>query len=70
MLAQRWVHDLTGFAALAQPDQEAVFGRTKPDSVELEGDAKPPDAHISRVEIHDATGRSGPSSAAAPPTAP
>ena len=56
VLAQRWVHDLAGFAELTQAEQEAVFGRTKPDSVELEGEAKPPNAHISRVEIHDAAG--------------
>jgi putative iron-dependent peroxidase len=30
-----------------------VFGRTKLDSVELEGDAKPPTAHIARVVIEE-----------------
>jgi putative iron-dependent peroxidase len=56
VLAQRWVHDLAGFAAQSVEDQQRVFGRTKPDSVELEGEAKPPTAHISRVEIHDGSG--------------
>jgi porphyrinogen peroxidase len=60
VLAQRWVHDLAGFAELAQSEQEAVFGRTKPDSRELEGDAKPANAHISRVEIHDEAGEERP----------
>jgi putative iron-dependent peroxidase len=61
--------DLTGFIdgtanpqlldapiALPVPEQECVFGRTKPDSVELDDDAKPPTAHIARVEIHDSEG--------------
>jgi putative iron-dependent peroxidase len=60
VIAQRWVHDLAAFAALDVADQERVFGRTKPDSVELDGDAKPADAHISRVEIHDLSGAERP----------
>ena len=32
-------------------DQERVIGRTKPDSIELEGDAMPPDSHVSRTDI-------------------
>jgi putative iron-dependent peroxidase len=56
VITQRWVHDLTGFAALDVAAQERVFGRTKPDSVELDDEAKPADAHIARVEIHDAGG--------------
>lgn len=56
VLAQRWIHDLSRFAALPVSGQEAVFGRTKVDSRELEGAAKPADAHIARVEIHDAAG--------------
>ena len=60
VIAQRWVHDLTAFAELSVEDQQRVFGRTKPDSVELEGDAKPANAHISRVEIHDAAGEERP----------
>jgi putative iron-dependent peroxidase len=56
VLAIRWVHNLDAFEALPVPEQEGVFGRTKPNSVELEGDAKPPTAHIARVEIEDASG--------------
>ena len=51
VLAQRWVHDLTGFGALPVPDQERVFGRTKADSVELPGDAMPEDSHVSRTDL-------------------
>ena len=51
VLAQRWVHDLTGFWTLPVADQERVIGRTKPDSVELTGDAMPPDSHVSRTDI-------------------
>ena len=51
VLAQRWVHDLPGFGELPVADQERVIGRTKPDSVELEGDAMPPDSHVSRTDL-------------------
>jgi putative iron-dependent peroxidase len=56
VLAMRWVHDLAAFDALPVAEQERVFGRTKADSVELEGAARPPTAHIARVEIHDEDG--------------
>jgi putative iron-dependent peroxidase len=54
VLTQRWIHDLDAFHALTVADQEAVFGRTKVDSVEI--DDKPPTAHLSRVVIEDAAG--------------
>lgn len=50
-IAQRWVHDLAAFHALATGEQEAVIGRTKNDSVELDDDVKGPRAHIARVVI-------------------
>jgi len=56
VMAMRWVHDLDAFEALPVPEQERVFGRTKADSVELDDGAKPPTAHIARVEIHDSEG--------------
>jgi putative iron-dependent peroxidase len=56
VLAMRWVHDLDAFGALTVADQERVFGRTKAESIELADDAKPPTAHISRVEIEDQAG--------------
>lgn len=54
VLTQRWVHDLDAFAELPVTDQERVIGRTKPDSIELEGDAMPPDSHVSRTDVSSA----------------
>jgi putative iron-dependent peroxidase len=51
VLTQKWVHDLGKFHAQSQQEQEAVIGRTKPDSIER--DDKPPTAHISRVVIEE-----------------
>ena len=51
VIAQRWVHDLGAFHALAVEQQEKVFGRTKADSVEFDDEHKPADAHIARAEI-------------------
>jgi len=56
VMVMRWIHDLTRFQAMPVAQQEAVIGRTKPDSVELADDVKPPNAHITRVEISDASG--------------
>ena len=53
VLAMRWVHDLDAFHRLSIDDQERVIGRTKPLSIELSDDDKPPDAHIARVELGD-----------------
>jgi porphyrinogen peroxidase len=56
VLAIRWIHDLAGFAALSQAEQERIFGRTRNDSVELSDEDKPATAHIARVEIEDEQG--------------
>ncbi len=53
VIAQRWVHDLEKFQAQPVPDQEKTFGRTKPDSIELDDAIKPPTAHIARVVIEE-----------------
>lgn len=55
-LAQRWVHDLGGFHALDEREQEEIIGRTKADSTELADDVKPDTAHIARVVIEDSDG--------------
>lgn len=60
VIAQRWVHDLDAFGALEQPDQERVFGRSKPDSVAIARDIRPADAHIRRAELLDANGEERP----------
>jgi putative iron-dependent peroxidase len=52
-IAMRWVHDLHAFEQLAVADQEAVFARTKPDSVEFDDAAKPPNAHVARVGFEE-----------------
>ena len=51
VLTQRWVHDLDKFAALDVAAQEAVIGRTKAESIELEGDALAPDSHVARTDV-------------------
>jgi len=51
VITMKWVHDLAAFHQLPVGDQEAVIGRTKLDSVEL--DDKPAIAHISRVVIEE-----------------
>ena len=51
VMSQKWVHNLAQFEALSVPDQERVIGRTKADSIELEGDAMPPDSHVSRTDV-------------------
>jgi porphyrinogen peroxidase len=51
VLVMRWVHDLTAFERLSVEEQQQVIGRTKSDSVELSKEEKPPNAHISRVEV-------------------
>ena len=53
VLTQRYIHDLEQWQRLAVKEQEKIIGRTKPDSVELDEKAKPPTAHISRVEIEE-----------------
>ncbi|MPZ13574.1 MAG: Dyp-type peroxidase [Chloroflexi bacterium] len=51
ILAQRWVHDLEAFQRLPLAAQEAVFGRTKPDSTRLE--VQVPTSHLSHVELRN-----------------
>jgi len=53
VLVMRWVHDLDAFHAQPVPDQERVFGRKKPDSIELDSDQMPANAHIARVQVMD-----------------
>lgn len=55
-LVQRFVHDLGAFHAQDLAHQEAVIGRTRADSIELDDEHKPPTAHIARTELHDAAG--------------
>ena len=52
-ITQRWVHDLEAFNALPVAQQEAVVGRTKPDSVQLDDDVRPPTSHVTRMVIEE-----------------
>ena len=56
VLVMRWIHDLAAFEKLPKEEQERVIGRTKPSSIEMTGDALPPDAHIARAQIEDEQG--------------
>ena len=48
LLLQKWVHDTAAWESLPVPDQQRVIGRTKLDSVELEG--KAPDSHVASTD--------------------
>jgi putative iron-dependent peroxidase len=50
LLTQKWVHNLKNFNHLSQQQQEQVIGRTKADSIELQGDAMPKNSHVSRTD--------------------
>ena len=51
VLGQQWVHNLAAFNQLPVEKQEQVVGRTKQDSIELEGDEMPDDSHVSRTDV-------------------
>ncbi|ATC93996.1 Dyp-type peroxidase [Pseudoalteromonas tunicata] len=51
IMGQQWVHKLAKFHQLSTHQQEQTFGRTKADSIELEGDAMPADSHVSRTDL-------------------
>ena len=51
IMTQKWVHDLSKFNGLEISEQEGIVGRTKVDSIELEGDAMPADSHVSRTDV-------------------
>ncbi len=53
VIAQRYVHKLHDWERLAEHEQEGIIGRSKPDSVELDDEIKPPTAHIARVVIEE-----------------
>jgi len=51
LLLQRWSHDAGAWESQSIARQEAVIGRTKPDSVEL--DNRPADSHAARTDQDD-----------------
>lgn len=56
LLFQKWEHRSAQWRALPVERQEAVIGRTKPESIELDDATMPPDSHVTRTKVHDAQG--------------
>lgn len=56
VFAQRYVHNLAKWKQLKVDAQENVIGRTKLESIELDDEVKPKNAHIARVVIEDDEG--------------
>lgn len=56
VFAQRYVHDLNKWRRLKVDAQEHVIGRTKLESIELDDDVKPENAHIARTVVEDEEG--------------
>lgn len=56
IFAQRYVHDLEKWKRLKVDAQESVMGRSKLESIEMDDDVKPENAHIARVVIEDDEG--------------
>lgn len=56
VFAQRYVHNLRDWNQQSVDAQEKIFGRTKLESIELDDEIKPDNAHISRVVIEDEDG--------------
>lgn len=56
IFAQRYVHDLEKWKRLKVDAQESVMGRSKLESIEMDDDVKPENAHIARVVIEDDKG--------------
>lgn len=56
VFAQRYIHDLDKWKRLKVDAQENVIGRSKLESIEMDDDVKPENAHIARVVIEDDKG--------------
>lgn len=56
VFAQRYAHDLEKWKQLKVDAQEHVMGRTKLESIELEDDVKPENAHVARTVVEDDAG--------------
>ncbi|ALH94647.1 Dyp-type peroxidase [Acinetobacter equi] len=56
IFAQRYVHDLEKWKKLKVDAQEHVIGRTKLESIELDDDVKPENAHTARAIVEDEEG--------------
>lgn len=56
VMAQRYVHHMKTWNEQSIANQEKIIGRTKQDSIELDDEVRPTNAHISRVIIEDEDG--------------
>ncbi|ANF82832.1 peroxidase [Acinetobacter sp. NCu2D-2] len=56
IFAQRYAHDLNKWKKLKVDAQEQVMGRTKLESIELDDDVKPENAHTARTIVEDEDG--------------
>lgn len=56
VFAQRYVHNLESWKHLKVDTQEQVIGRTKLESIELDDDVKPENAHVARTVVEDEEG--------------
>ena len=56
VFTQRYVHDLSTWKRLKVDAQEHVIGRTKLESIELDDDVKPENAHVARTVVEDDEG--------------
>lgn len=56
VFAQRYAHDLEKWKKLKVDTQEQVMGRTKLESIELDDDVKPDNAHVARTVVEDEEG--------------
>jgi len=51
IITQKWTHNLPAFHGNKVEEQEKIIGRTKEDSIELEGEAMPKNSHVSSVDL-------------------
>jgi porphyrinogen peroxidase len=56
IFAQRYAHDLEKWKKLKVDAQEHVIGRSKLESIELDDDIKPENAHVARTVVEDDAG--------------
>lgn len=56
VFAQRYAHDLEKWKKLKVDTQEQVMGRTKLESIELDDDVKPENAHVARTVVENEKG--------------
>ena len=51
VLTQQWNHKLGMFPIMPEQEQEKVIGRTKPNSIEFEGDDMPENSPVAKTDI-------------------